>query len=186
MQLLLSRSQHHAFRGMVFDLWAQFELTDEEKELINKYRVKNAVVTPGNTRRDLLKALVPAILITVVFYILLMWFVSQTGSANFPSQHAEGFDIAIPLGVSVFLIAEYLIYHHIREQIRIVDIINGRKFTCRSIISLLEKEEMLLKTAVGFRRFLEYMKTWGGKEAIPIDLTGVRGSQMIELRDEAA
>ncbi len=35
---------------------------------------------------------------------------------------------------------------------------------------------MLLDTAVRFRRFLEYMKTWGGKEVVSIELTGTRGS----------
>ena len=45
---------------------------------------------------------------------------------------------------------------------------------------------MLLDTAVRFRRFLEYMKTWGGREAVPIELIGTRGTQMIERRDEAA
>ena len=76
------------------------------------------------------------------------------------------------IALLLYGIAVWAIYNQIREQIKISDIIEGRDFACRSVLALLEKEEMLLDTAVRFRRFLEYMKTWGGREAVPIELIG--------------
>ena len=172
MQLLLSRKQSQGFSGPKFQLWAKFELTEEEEALINHYKVRDAVVTPGNTRRDIRIAALCALPIGL---ICLVRFVSVYRLAG-----------SLLLAMLCFGIAMSFIYNQIRERIKIADIIAGRSFSCRSVVTLLEKEEMLVDMAVQFRRFLEYMKTWGGREVIPIELTGVRGTQMLGQRDEAA
>lgn len=173
MQLLLSRKQSpHWMGGVKFDLWARFELTEEEDALIKKYQVRNAIVSLGNTRRDMRIAALCALPIPVIVYLI---FGGIYGGAG-----------VLFLALLFYAVAAYAIYNQIREQIKISDIIEGRDFACRSVLMLLEKEEMLLDMAVRFRRFLEYMKTWGGREAVPIELIGTRGTQMIERRDEAA
>ena len=145
MQLLLSRKQSpHWMGGVQFSLWARFELTEEEDALIKKYQVRNALVTLGNTRRDIRLAALYALPVPFVIYLI------------FHGIYGFG---GIFIALLLYGIAAW---------------------------ALLEKEEMLLDTAVRFRRFLEYMKTWGGREAVPIELTGTRGTQMIERRDEAA
>ena len=172
MQLLLSRKQSpHWMGGVQFKLWARFELTEEEDALIKKYQVRNALVTLGNTRRDIRLAALYALPVPFVIYLI------------FHGIYGFG---GIFLALLLYGIAAWAIYNQIRERIKISDIIEGRDFACRSVLALLEKEEMLLDTAVRFRRFLEYMKTWGGREAVPIELIGTRGTQMIERRDEAA
>jgi hypothetical protein len=173
MQLLLSRKQSpHWMGGVQFKLWARFELTEEEDALIRKYQVRNALISLGNTRRDIRNAALYALPIPLLIYLIF--------------SNIYGFGGVWFITLVLYGVAIWAIYHQIREQIKISDIIEGRDFGCRSVLALLEKEEMLLDTAVRFRRFLEYMKTWGGREAVPIELTGTRGTQMIERRDEAA
>ena len=63
----------------------------------------------------------------------------------------------------------YLIHHQIREVIFVSDIINGRLFTCDSVITLIEKENLLFDTAGKFLRFIEEMKNWGGATMITVE-----------------
>ena len=63
----------------------------------------------------------------------------------------------------------YLIHHQIREVIFVSDIINGRLFTCDSVITLIEKENLLFDTAGKFLRFIEEMKNWGGAAIITVE-----------------
>jgi hypothetical protein len=173
MQLLLSRKQSpHWMGGVQFSLWARFELTAEEDALIKKYQVRNAMITLGNTRRDIRLAALYALPVPILIFLIFI---------NIYGFGGVWFITLVLYGVGV-----WAIYNQIREQIKISDIIEGRDFACRSVLMLLEKEEMLVDTAVRFRRFLEYMKTWGGKEVVPIELTGVAGTQMLGRRDEAA
>jgi hypothetical protein len=173
MQLLLSRKQSpHWTGGMQFSLWARFKLTAEEDALIRKYQVRNAIVSLGNTRRDIRLAALYALPVPLLVFLIF--------------SNVYGFGGVWFITLVLYGAAVWAIYNQIREQIKISDIIEGRDFACRSVLLLLEKEEMLLDMAVRFRRFLEYMKTWGGREAVPIELIGTRGTQMIERRDEAA
>jgi hypothetical protein len=66
-------------------------------------------------------------------------------------------------------ILAFLIYHRIREKIIIADILEGRNFSCNSILVLMEKEKAITETAVIFRQFLELMKTWNGREVTDIE-----------------
>src|SRR5215210_7098502 len=57
MQLLLKRNQTSGSLSRVtFDLWARFELTDDEDALINRYHVRKAILSEGNPQRDLIRA----------------------------------------------------------------------------------------------------------------------------------
>jgi hypothetical protein len=155
MQLLLKRSQKAGVGGRIkFDLWAKFELTAEEQALIDKYQVRNAILDEGNTRRDLIRAFKYAIGVGILALILL-----------------DGVGVSLSPGLMVlgFAALTYAIYQQIREQIRVSDILTGRTFTCRSVLTLMEKERTITQMAVVFRQFLEAMKTWGGAEVINIE-----------------
>ncbi len=51
MQLLIQRGQRDSMMSPVFHLWAKFELKEEELALLNKYKMNNAIITEGNTKR---------------------------------------------------------------------------------------------------------------------------------------
>ncbi len=58
MQLLVKRGQSEGALGQVtFDLWAKFEVTEEEQTLLAKYNARNAILSEGNPWRDLRRGL---------------------------------------------------------------------------------------------------------------------------------
>ena len=73
---------------------------------------------------------------------------------------------ALPLAILVFAVAVFVIRYKIRETIKVGDILNGRHFACRSIITLLEKKQQISEMAEKFTQFLEALKNWGGREVI--------------------
>jgi hypothetical protein len=154
MQLLIQRGQRDSIMSPVFHLWAKFELKDEELALLDKYKMNKAIITEGNTRRDVIKSAIYGAILAMVAYLLISIF----------ADNASG--LILVFGIPILT---YLIYNRIRERIKVNDIINGRSFSCHSISTLMEKEQAITKTAVMFREFLEAMKTWGGKEVIEIE-----------------
>jgi hypothetical protein len=155
MQLLLKRSQKEdVLKRIKFDLWAKFELTAEEQALIDKYQVSNAILDEGSTRRDVMRALKYAAGLGLLALLLMGVMRVSLGPG---------------LMVLGFAALTYAIYQQIREQIRVSDILTGRTFVCRSVVTLMGKERTLTEMAVVFRRFLEAMKTWGGAEIIDIE-----------------
>ncbi len=167
MQLLLQRRQGKNWIGLsIFKLWAKFDLTSEETALIEKYQVQGYVLSEGNFRRDFLKALlwtIPIALILIPITIPLM-----------------GSFVGPRLAPFLFLLILWLLYNQIREQIKISDMLNGRFFSCRSVIRLAAKEQMITNYAVIFIRFLEAMKTWGGQEIIEFDPQNLPMVHLIE------
>jgi hypothetical protein len=154
MQLLIQHGQRDSIMSPVFHLWAKFELKEEELALLNKYKMHKAIITEGNTRRDVIKSTIYGTLLAMVVYLFISFFANNVSV------------LLLVLGIPILT---YLIYNRIRERIKINDIINGRSFSCHSISTLMEKEQAILNTAVMFREFLEAMKTWGGKGIIEIE-----------------
>jgi hypothetical protein len=159
MTLLFKRNQKMGlFRRVKFQLWAKFDLTPEEQSLIDQYQADNAVVSLGdpltavrNWRRAVIGGAILGILIGFIYVAVVgLW-----GALLFTL-------IAIGAGI-------YLIHHQIREVIFVSDIINGRLFTCDSVITLIEKENLLFDTAGKFLRFIEEMKNWGGAAIITVE-----------------
>ncbi len=151
MQLLLRRSQKEGALGIKFDLWAKFEVTEEEQELLSKYRVHHAILSEGDPPHDLKRAAKYAAGLGLLVYLLAFIFLARG---------------ALLLGVLAFAAATYFIYQQMREEIRVSDILDGRTFACRSVVTLMQKEATVSEMAVVFRRFLEAMKTWGGAEVM--------------------
>jgi hypothetical protein len=149
MQLLLE----HAQKGKVFSLWAKYELMGQEQKLVEQYNIRDVVLVEGNPRQERERAMKLAGALSVVVFLL--------GFAAF-GQPVAG----ITLALIAFPIAWIVIYNHIRETIRVEDILNGRHFACRSILTLLEKKQQISEMAEKFTQFLEVLKNWGGREVI--------------------
>lgn len=81
------------------------------------------------------------------------------------ASFGEGIQIAL----LVFGVGSLVIYDSIREQIRVRDILDGRFFKCKSVVSLITKEQNIAEMANAFRHLLEAMKNWGGREIIELE-----------------
>jgi hypothetical protein len=174
MELLFRRGQSDdSWRRPKFDLWAKFEITPVEEDLILKYRVRNAILSEGDMRRDLFRALRYAALATAAVVLFAM----ITGM--FPS-------VVLGLGILAYPVSTFIIYHQIREEIRVSDILDGRPFACRSVVTLMEKEETVKRMAVAFRHLLEALKNWGGSEIVEITPERPPTLKLVEPRDAAA
>lgn len=149
MQLLLEHSQ----KGKVFRLWAKYELLPQERELVERYNINKVVLVEGDPRQERDRAMKMAIALAVVIFLLAF--------AGF-GQPFSG----IPLTIIAFGLGWIVFYYHIRETINVEDILNGRHFACRSILTLLEKKAQISDMAEKFTQFLEAMKYWGGREVI--------------------
>jgi hypothetical protein len=136
--------------------------------------VRKAILSEGNPQRDLIRAAKYGaglgLLIAILAYPVL----------------GVGPGTSLLLGVLAFVGATYVIYQQIREEIRVSDILTGRSFACRSVITLIEKERTITEMAVVFRHLLEAMKTWGEAEAIAIEPEQKPTVQVLEPRHAAA
>jgi hypothetical protein len=159
MTLLFKRNQKMVLMGRIkFQLWAKFDLTPEEKSLIDKYQADNAVVSFGDPKTALRNwriALIAGAILGILIGFIYIAVIGMWGSLPFT---------LIAMGACI-----YLIHHQIREVIFVSDIISGRHFTCDSVITLIEKENLLFDTAGKFVRFLEEMKNWGGAAIITVE-----------------
>ncbi|GLQ35988.1 hypothetical protein GCM10007939_22720 [Amylibacter marinus] len=156
MNLLFKRSQK-AGRRITFNLWAKAELTDEEQNLIEKYKMHNAVlveaIQPGLIRRSLIVSIFGFLGSAVVVAI-----VAGLGTA-------QTMTVSVILG----LIIGYAYFHEKRETIYVSDLIHGRIFKCRSIIELARREAHLESITGYFRQVVESAKHWGGTQSKPIE-----------------
>jgi hypothetical protein len=148
MQLLLEHSQH----GGVFRLWAKYELMEAENNLVERYGIKRFILVEGDVRRDRERALKLAGALAVVAFLI--------GFA------LNGPPAGVALALVTFVIGAIAIYNNIRETLKVEDIISGRTFSCRSIVTLLEKKRQIGEMGERFARFLELLKNWGGREVI--------------------
>jgi hypothetical protein len=159
MQVLLQRVQ----KGKVFSLWMKYELAKDEEELIDRYDIRKVILVEGNPREEWSRARRMAGALAIIVYIAGVFWAA--------SQRANDFQAllgAIPLAVLVFAVAVFVIRYKIRETINVRDILNGRHFACRSIITLLNKEEELGNLAQKFAVFLDTLKDWGGRAVVEI------------------
>src|SRR5438128_2425226 len=118
MQLVIRRYRER--KGAYnFRINARMVIDTAETALIEKYNLRKVALTEGNPQRDLLKAFVPAVIISFLLAVL----------------------VAVPLnspvaGAILFLLALFvstaLIYQQIREEVRVDDLLTGRDFKARS------------------------------------------------------
>lgn len=74
--------------------------------------------------------------------------------------------MAVTVAVITFILGSIGIYNNIKETIRVQDMLDGRHFSCRSITTLLQKQEQIGEMGETFTRFLERLKNWGGRQVI--------------------
>src|SRR5512132_3676771 len=133
MQLLLE----HVQKGKTFALWAKYELLGQEETLVEQYNIRQVILVEGNPQAEWSRARKMAGALALVYLAGIFWAVSQGGN------DIQALLAALPPAILVFAVAVFVIRYKIRETIKVGDILNGRHFACRSIITLLEKERQL-------------------------------------------
>jgi hypothetical protein len=132
-----------------FKINARMTIDEDESSLIRKYSLRNVVLTPGNTPRDLRKAAWISGIISLLLYFILLHNIGVT--------------------LLVFLVAGFLVYAQIREEVRVEDLLTGRDFGARSLVQLLVKENRIRKMSGVFAIVIEQARTWHEPEVIPIE-----------------
>ena len=166
MQLLYQREQVRNSWGYIrFKLWAKVELEEEERKLINKYSMNEAILInvpqPGLMRQAFLVGILVFILI-FCFFFFGIHYQMQIYVRVYPVMNAL-WSLAGAIVISM------IYYHNKRETIYVKDLIHGRYFKCKSIISLARREAYLQSVTAYFRQVLESAKNWGGTEKFPIE-----------------
>jgi hypothetical protein len=159
MQLLLRRRIHTPSINLKskFILWAKFEVSPEEEQLLTRYKASFGYLTIEQSRHDLWRAFFIALGIAFVVALVL-----------------EGVPGRIPLAIAIisvfvtFGLAWYIIYEQLREAIRISDMLAGRTFKDKSLVLMARRERRMVGYAHVFVNFLEELKEWEGTEIIQI------------------
>ena len=157
MQLVMRR--HRLERGRKpFKINARMVLYEDEKALLDRYSLHNVVLTPGHRGRDIRKAIVFAIIPALLIAGII---------ANFIPPPL-GIEDRLTIVVLCFIILTYLIYHQIREEVIVKDLLTGRDFKARSFLDLLLKEQMIRKAAAVFQKVVDQARTWHEPEVIEL------------------
>jgi hypothetical protein len=160
MQLLIQRGQGKSklLKLPVFKLWARFEITADEAKLIDKYHVRGYTLVEGDPKEFKRAMLIAGVIAFIVF----------------------GMTMQPQYFLLTFAVGTFLIYHQIREQVQVGDILDGRFFACRSVVTLMAKEKAVTEMAYAFRHLLEAMKNWGGREIIELELYKAPSVKVVE------
>lgn len=165
MNLLFNRDQKSASlftlvplrfgSGVMFQLHAELELDEEEKQLMQKYRFANAALVLSDPIEDIKRAFRPAMLLGIITFVLILMLSS--------------FTTALSLSILVMLVMTVVYFRTERELILVNHLLDGgRTFYCDSIIKLIEKEAYLEYISEYLRQVLESAKHWHDRETLPI------------------
>lgn len=127
----------------------------EQESLLDKYRLHKVTITPGDVRRDIIRAL----LITVPGSLFLTAFLFAGGLGGSP----------VPVFILILLVATFFVYHQIREEVRVNDLLTGRDFKARSFLDLLAKEHAIRQMSVAFANVVDQARTWHEPEVIELE-----------------
>ncbi|MBL0115301.1 MAG: hypothetical protein IPP45_07530 [Sphingomonadales bacterium] len=156
MELLFKREQTPGKLTRVnFKLWAKIEVTEDEQALIDRYRMKDALLIESDDS-ELQRF---AIRLGIVVFV--------AATALFGKM--MGMQIGLFLGCAAGLGAGYWYMNEHRETIYVRDLLHGRNFTCLSVVALAKKEAWLDGTSYAFRQIVEAAKHWDGVEKFRID-----------------
>lgn len=180
MNLLLKRSQFHGGfsmvplrigKGTLFELRAELELDEEEKELLKRYKLSSALLVEGDAREALAKALRAGLLFGVVAFFLLNFLsrLAPSGGQSIPGRSVFSTNEVFAILFLVVFTMTLIQYRALRERLVVSDLLDGgRVFTCDSVVDLIKKEAFLEGTAGYLRQLIESAKHWGDREVIPI------------------
>src|SRR3954447_1186812 len=124
MQLTIKHSQDFgAIGGPKFTLFARFELDEEEKSLVQHYAVRAIVLVSGDNERALNRAFKFAVPIAIIASgaVTIM-------ASSLYTSYLQIFATPVLLFGIAYAVAAYLIYHSLREDVRVGDVLNGRYF----------------------------------------------------------
>ncbi len=151
MELLFKREQTLGrLRRVRFKLWGKIELDDEEKELLKRYRLDNAVMIQAEQEHLFRNTVIAGVAIFLIVFALL----------------AMGLGMVLAFLLSVFAGGggAFWYFTEKRETILVKDLLHGRYFSCVSVVELIRKEAWLENAAGYLRQLLESAKHWGGTE----------------------
>src|SRR5690242_946263 len=129
MQLTIKHSQDPmSIGGPTFTLFTRFELDEEEKQLVDRYRVRQTVLVSGDNERALNRAFKFGVPIAIV----VAGIVTIAASSMYTSYLQILATPILIFGIAYGVVA-YLIYHALREDVRVGDVLNGRTFRARDV-----------------------------------------------------
>lgn len=154
MDLLFKREQGTGtFGRVIFKLWAKSEFTEDERALLDRYRLDQARLLDADDTGQLKWAAIIAIIaffpITSVTYVML---------------DAAGLFLGILGAIGV----GFWYFNEKRETLFVKDLLYGRRFKCKSIGDLARKEAWIENACLILRQTLETAKHWDGVETNPI------------------
>jgi hypothetical protein len=149
MQLVMRRQRLKKALWDKFKINARMVVSDEETGLLDKYKLHNVTITPGDVARDMKKSAGISFLITLMLFF--------TGG--------------MPPGAAliVFVVTWLVIYHQIREEVRVKDLLTGRDFQARSFLDLLVKEQRIRKMSALFANVIDQARTWDEPEVVELE-----------------
>jgi hypothetical protein len=153
MQLVMRRNRLTGNEWHKFKINARMVLNEDEKSLLARYVLQDVILTPGNVRRDARRAVLISAGLSLLLYGIL-----RIG-AGFPPL----------IAVLIFPFLAYLIYHQIREEVRVKDLLDGRDFKARSLLQLLQKEYAIRKMSAVFSTVVSQARTWHEPEVIELE-----------------
>ena len=77
--------------------------------------------------------------------------------------------VGIGISLLFFLGMSFLIYHQIREEVRVNDLLTGRDFKARSLLQLLQKEQAIRKMSAVFANVVAQARTWHEPEVVDLE-----------------
>jgi hypothetical protein len=162
MQVLFKRSlntrtlgaESTTFSPIKYELWVKFAVSQEERRLISLHNLEGTYLTIEQSRRDFYRA-------------ALICF--------FPAAIVGGISInGLPIGISMFLffaiwgVGTWLLYGQLCEAIKVLDVLEGRKFKDRSFMLFARRERRMIGYAVAFSHLLKELGNWEGEEIITL------------------
>lgn len=170
MNLLLKREQRRTLRGRtVFRLWVKAEMAEDERALIDRYNIADAILIEADDL-DHLKWAAGIGLITFAVVGLLV------------ASYTYDQYLALAVGASIGLAAGYWWLNEKRETIWMRDLLYGRRFKCRSVIELAKKEAMLDNACIALRQVVETAKHWEGVETRPVPVLSPQEAKEVVVR----
>jgi hypothetical protein len=161
MRLLLKRhtAPNRFYRWRLdFIVWAQFELTAEEKAIARRFDMEKGYLTVEGSGSDLRRAFLFAIVPAAVANAII---IAMFGLTAF---------LALLALLLCYAGITWLIYEQIREAIKMNDIFDGRYFKNRSAMLMLRRERRIIGYALAFQKLLELLREQAEKLETVIEL----------------
>lgn len=168
MDLLFKREQSYGFMGrIIFHLWAKSEFSEDERALLDRYKLDQARLLDADDWGALRWAAVVAV---IAFFPI-----AGIAMAIFDS-------VGLFLGMIGALGVGFWFYNERRETIFVKDLLYGRRFKCRSVADLARKEAWLEDACIVLRQVIETAKHWDGVETNPIPVLDKAEAKKVVIR----